>query len=230
MLGAKNASKSVDNTEGCTTMIRVYLIDDHELVRSGFRMLLHSCTDINVVGEADNGEQALAELRKLDVDVILCDLHLPGISGLEVTDRLLRSQSKARVLMVSSQEDGPLPRRLLAAGATGYLAKSASADELITAIRDTANGKRHISATIAQQIALESLTPSHQSPFELLSVREMEVAMLLVQGLRMTAIAQRLNLSAKTIATHKYNLCAKLHVADIASLTRLAIQHGVIEG
>lgn len=211
-------------------MIRVYLIDDHALVRSGFRMLLQSCTDIEVVGEADSGEQALIELRQRQVDVILCDLHLPGISGLEVTDRLLRSQSTAKILIVSSQEDGPLPKRLLAAGASGYLAKSASAEELITAIRETAHGKRHISAVIAQQIALESLTPTQESPFDLLSVREMEIAMLLVQGLRMTTIGQRLNLSAKTVATHKYNLCAKLQIADIASLTRLAIQHGLIQG
>lgn len=210
-------------------MIRVYLVDDHELVRTGLRMMLQMQTDIEVVGEAGNGEQALTELRRIAADVVLCDLHLPGISGLEVTDRLLRSQASTRVLVVSAQEDGPLPKRVLAAGASGYLAKAAPAEELLRAIRETARGKRYISAAVAQQMAIESLSPD-QSPFDRLSVRELEVATLLVQGLRMSAIGQRLNLSAKTVATHKYNLCAKLNVADLASLTRLAIQHGLIEG
>lgn len=207
-------------------MIRVYLVDDHELVRTGFRMLLQQHTDFSVVGEAGSGEQALADLRKTPADVVLCDLHLPGISGLEVTDRLTRSDSPARVIVVSAQEDGPLPRRVLAAGANGYLGKAAPAEELLRAIRDVARGKRYISAAVAQQMAISSLDTTG-SPFEQLSVRELEVAMLLVQGLRMTVIADNLNLSSKTIATHKYHLFAKLGVNDIASLTRLALQHGL---
>lgn len=207
-------------------MIRVYLIDDHELVRTGFRMLLQQQTDFSVVGEAGTGEDALKELRRLEVDVVLCDLHLPGISGLEVTDRLIRGGSEARVVVVSAQEDGPLPRRLLNAGASGYLSKSAPAEELLRALRDVSRGKRYISSAVAQQLAISSLDAS-DSPFELLSVRELEVAMLLVQGMRMTAIAESLGLSPKTVATHKYNLFAKLQVNDVASLTRLAIQYGL---
>lgn len=206
-------------------MIRVYLVDDHELVRTGFRMLLQQHTDFSVVGEAGSGEEALTELRKTPADVVR-DLHLPGISGLEVTDRLTRSESPARVIVVSAQEDGPLPRRVLAAGASGYLGKAAPADELLRAIRDVARGKRYISAAVAQQMAINSLDTTG-SPFEQLSVRELEVAMLLVQGLRMTVIAENLNLSAKTVATHKYHLFGKLGVNDIASLTRLALQHGL---
>ena len=207
-------------------MIRVYLVDDHELVRTGFRMLLSQHPEFSVVGEAGTGEQALADLRQTAADVVLCDLHLPGISGLEVTDRLIRGSSDARVIVVSAQEDGPLPRRVLAAGASGYLGKAAPANELLRAIRDVARGKRYISNAVAQQMAISSLDTTG-SPFEQLSVRELEVAMLLVQGLRMTAIADHLNLSSKTVATHKYNLFAKLHVADLASLTRLAMQHGL---
>ena len=207
-------------------MIRVYLVDDHALVRSGFRMLLQQFPEFSVVGEAGTGEQALADLRTLEVDVVLCDLHLPGISGLEVTDRLMRGGSSARVVVVSAQQDGPLPRRVLNAGAFGYLGKAAPAEELVRAIRDVAHGKRYISATVAQQMAITSLDTTG-SPFEQLSVRELEVAMLLVQGMRMTVIGENLNLSSKTVATHKYNLFAKLQVNDIASLTRLAMQHGL---
>ena len=207
-------------------MIRVYLVDDHALVRTGFRMLLQQYPEFFVVGEAGDGEQALADLRTLDADVVLCDLHLPGISGLEVTDRLMRSGSQARVIVVSAQEDGPLPRRVLNAGAFGYLGKAAPAEELLRAMGDVANGKRYISSTVAQQMAITSLDTTG-SPFEQLSVRELEVAMLLVQGMRMTVIGESLNLSSKTVATHKYNLFAKLQVRDIASLTRLAMQHGL---
>lgn len=207
-------------------MIRVYLVDDHALVRTGFRMLLQQYPEFSVVGEAGDGEQALADLRTLDADVVLCDLHLPGISGLEVTDRLMRSGSQARVIVVSAQEDGPLPRRVLNAGAFGYLGKAAPAEELLRAMGDVANGKRYISSTVAQQMAITSLDTTG-SPFEQLSVRELEVAMLLVQGMRMTVIGESLNLSSKTVATHKYNLFAKLQVRDIASLTRLAMQHGL---
>lgn len=209
-------------------MIRVYLVDDHALVRTGFRMLLSQHPEFSVVGEAGSGEEALNELRRLDVDVVLCDLHLPGISGLEVTDRLMRSGSSAKVIVVSAQEDGPLPRHVLNAGASGYLGKAAPADELLRALRDVGNGKRYISTAVAQQMAISSLD-AKGSPFEQLSVRELEIAMLLVQGLRMTVIANNLNLSAKTVATHKYNLFAKLRIDDIASLTRMALQHGLTE-
>lgn len=208
-------------------MIRVYLVDDHALVRTGFSMLLQQQTDFSVVGEAGTGEDALIGLRRVQADVVLCDLHLPGISGLEVTDRLVRSGSSAKVVIVSAQEDGPLPRRVLNAGASAYLSKTAPAEELLRALRDVSLGKRYISSAVAQQMAIGSLDAA-DSPFELLSVRELEIAMMLVQGLRMTAIAESLSLSPKTVATHKYNLFAKLQVSDVASLTRLAMQYGLV--
>lgn len=209
-------------------MIRVYLIDDHELVRTGFRLVLSQQTDIAVVGEAGSGEDALAALRVSKPDVVLCDLHLPGISGLEVTERIVRGDWGMRVIVVSVQEDGPMPRRLLEAGASGYLSKGAPAAELLRAIRDVARGKRYLGSSIAQQLAFGSLA-TEGSPFDMLSPREIEVAMMLVQGLRMADIGKRLNLSAKTIATHKYNLFEKLGLDSVAGLTRLALQHGLIE-
>jgi two-component system invasion response regulator UvrY len=209
-------------------MIRVYLVDDHELVRTGFKLILAKEVDIEVVGEAGSGEEALAQIRRVKPDIVLCDLHLPGVSGLEVTERIVRAEQGTRVIVVSVQLEGPLPRRLLEAGASGYLSKGCSADELLRAIRDVSRGKRYLAIEVAQQMALGSLSASTAaSPFDALSTRELEVVMLLVQGERMASIGERLKLSAKTIATHKYNALAKLGIKDLAALTRLAIQHGL---
>jgi two-component system invasion response regulator UvrY len=216
----------VERGFGGNRMIRVYLVDDHELVRTGFRLILAKEVDIEVVGEAGSGEDALAQIRRVKPDVVLCDLHLPGVSGLEVTERIVRGEWGPRVIIVSVQLDGPMPRRLLDAGASGYLGKGCAAEELLRAIRDVARGKRYLASDLAQQLAFGSLSAS-ATPFDALSGRELEVVMLLVQGQRMTEIGTRLNLSAKTVATHKYNAFAKLGVKDLAALTRLAMQHGL---
>jgi two-component system invasion response regulator UvrY len=207
-------------------MIRVYLIDDHDMVRTGFKLVLSDATDIVVAGEASNAEAALPEVQKLKPDVVLCDLHLPGLSGLDVTERIVRGGWGPKVIVVSAQEDGPLPQRLLEAGASGYLAKAAGAEELLKAIREVARGRRYLSSSVAQALAFAKIEPE-ASPFDRLSRRELQIAMLMVQGLRVSEIANRLNLSPKTVSTHKYNLMEKLGVADIPALTRLAIKHGL---
>jgi DNA-binding NarL/FixJ family response regulator len=209
-------------------MIRVYLVDDHELVRTGFASILREHVDMQVVGEAGSGDVALQEIRQLKPDVVLCDLHLPGISGLEITERIVRGDTGARVIIVSVQLEGPKPRKLLAAGASGYLGKGCAAEELLRAIRDVSRGKRYIAADLAQLLALGSLQPEG-SPFERLSPRELEVTMSLLQGHRLTRIGEALSLSAKTIATYKYSAFEKLGVQDLGSLTRLALQHGVMD-
>jgi DNA-binding NarL/FixJ family response regulator len=183
-------------------MIRVFLLDDHALVRTGFRMILSSETDIEVVGEAASGEEGLPLIRKLKPDVVLCDLHLPGVSGLEITERIVRGGSGPRVIIVTVQDDGPMPRRLLDAGASGYLGKGGSAEELLRAVRDVSRGKKYLGSDVAQKLALGSIA-GHASPFDALSPRELEIAMLLCRGLRMEDIAKRLSLSPKTVATHK---------------------------
>lgn len=124
--------------------IRVYLVDDHALVRTGMKMILSGETDIEVVGEAETGEDALREVRQLLPDVVLCDLHLPGVSGMEVTERIVRSHRNTRVVIVSVLEDGPLPKRLLEAGAAGYIGKGCDAQELLRAVRDVAGGRRYL--------------------------------------------------------------------------------------
>ena len=209
-------------------MIRVFVLDDHALVRTGFRLILSSQTDIEVVGEAASGEDGLPLIRKLKPEVVLCDLHLPGVSGLEITERIVRGDSGARVIIVTVQEDGPMPRRLLDAGASGYLGKGCAADELLRAVRDVARGKRYLGSDLAQKMALGNLS-GEESPFDALSPRELEIAMMVSQGLRMEDIAKRLSLSPKTVATHKYRAFDKLGVNDAIALARLASQYGLVD-
>lgn len=206
--------------------IRVFLLDDHALVRTGMRLMLSAETDIEVVGEADSGETGLPLIRKLRPDVVLCDLHLPGISGLEITERLEKGDYGCRVVVVSVLEDGPMPRRLIEAGASGYVGKAGDASELLRAVRDVARGKRYLANGIAQHLALSGVDGSG-SPFDALSPRELEVAMLLVQGLRQEDIAKRLSLSAKTVNTHKSRLFEKLEIQDSIALARMASRYGL---
>lgn len=208
--------------------IRVFLLDDHALVRTGMRMMLSAETDIEVVGEAETGEVALPMIRKLKPDVVLCDLHLPGISGLEVTERLVKGDYGCKVVVVSVLEDGPMPKRLLEAGASGYVGKGGDAAELLRAVRDVARGKRYLASEIAQNLALAGIG-GETSPFDTLSPRELEIAMLMVQGFRQEQIAKRLSLSAKTVNTHKSRLFEKLGIQDAIALARLSAQYGLAD-
>ena len=208
--------------------IRVYMVDDHALVRTGLRMILAGEHDIEIVGEADCGEDALPRIRQLKPDVVLCDLHLPGVSGLEVTERIVRGNYGSRVIVVSVLEDGPMPKRLIEAGASGYVGKGGDASELVRAVRTVASGKRYMASSIAQNMALSGLA-GEDSPFDALIAREMEIAMLLMQGLRQEQIARRLSLRAKTINTHKTRLFDKLQITDMIALARLASQYGVMD-
>ncbi|PZP63129.1 MAG: two-component system response regulator UvrY [Pseudoxanthomonas spadix] len=208
--------------------IRVFLVDDHALVRTGLKLILAGQVDIEVVGEAESGEEALPAIRKLKPDVVLCDLHLPGLSGFDVTERIVRGDYGSRVIIVSVLEDGPLPKRLLEAGASGYVGKGGDAAELLRAVRDVSRGKRYLGSNVAQNLALSSMS-EEASPFDDLSARELEVVMMLVQGLRQSEIAKRLNLSPKTVSTHKTRLLEKVQVHDTMALARLAAQYGLID-
>ena len=208
--------------------IKVYVVDDHALVRAGMRMILSAEADIEVVGEAESGEEALPQIRALKPDIVLCDLHLPGVSGLEVTERIVRGDYGPRVIVVSVLEDGPMPKRMIAAGAAGYVGKGGDARELLRAVREVAVGRRFLASNVAQNLALSGLD-GDESPFESLSSRETEVAMLLLQGLRQEEIARRLSLSAKTVNTHKTRLFEKLRIQDNIALARLASQYGLAD-
>ena len=208
--------------------IRVFIVDDHALVRTGMRMILSAQTDIEVIGDVETGEAALPLIRRLKPDVVLCDLHLPGLSGLEVTERVTQGSSGPRVIIVSVLEDGPMPRRLLEAGASGYVGKGGDAQELLNAIRDVARGKRYLASSVAQSIALSGVSGS-VTPIDALTARELEIGLLMAQGIRQHDIAQRLSLSPKTINTHKSRLFGKLGIGDTVALVRTLKQHGLLD-
>ena len=208
--------------------IRVFIVDDHALVRTGMRMILSAQTDIEVLGDADSGEAALPLIRKLKPDVVLCDLHLPGVSGLEVTERIVKGDHGSKVVIVSVLEDGPLPKRLLEAGASGYVGKGGDAVELLNAVREVARGKRYLASSVAQHLALAGIG-GNDSPIDELTSRELEIGLLLVQGLRQQDIARRLSLSPKTVNTHKSRLFEKLGIGDSVALARILKQHGLLD-
>ena len=207
---------------------KVFLVDDHALVRTGIKMILADEVDMEVVGEAEHGEMALPMIRSLKPDIVLCDLHMPGLSGIEVTERLIKSDIGVKVIVVSVLVDGPLPRRLLEVGASGYVGKGGDSRELLRAVREVARGKRYLGSAVAQNLALAQLGgPGTKSPFDALSPRELEVALLLTQGIKQEEIAKRLSLSAKTVNTHKSRLFEKVGIQDSIALVRMADQYGL---
>lgn len=210
-------------------MFRIVIIDDHELVRTGFRMILEQQPDIEVVGEAPDGEQGLAMLKQLQPELALVDVHMPGVSGIEVTERVRKLKLKTRVVIVTMVSESPIPRRVLEAGASGYITKSCAAAELLKAVRQVAGGRRYLAPGIAEAMALSAIDGSNQSPFENLSARELEVALLLARGQPMQLIAEKLSLSAKTVATYKYRLFEKLAIDNSVTLAHLAGMHGLMD-
>ena len=205
--------------------IRVLLVDDHAVVRAGYGRLLKMAGDIEVVGEADSGERAYALCREQAFDVIVMDLSLPGMSGIEATRRICSRNPGTRILVFSVHEEEIFVRRALAAGATGYIGKRAVADVLIDAVRQVARGKRYIGAALVDE---EAAPFEAENPLARLSSREFEIFRLLASGASVNAIAEELFLSPKTVANHASRLRAKLGLGGTADLTRLAIRTGVV--
>jgi len=213
-------------------MIGVLIVDDHDLVRTGIRRLLEDRRDsdgIEVLGEADSGEAAIEAVRTLKPDVLLMDVNMPGIGGLEAIRRILLHEGAPRIIVVTVHAEGPFPRRLLEAGASGYLTKGCHIDEMIKAIKSVHGGGKHISPEIAQQLALSMLPGADDSPFDRLSQREMQILLMITQGHRPQVISDKLCLSPKTVSTYKSRLHDKLNVKSDIEMIRLAIQHGLIE-
>lgn len=211
-------------------MISVLLVDDHKLMRTGIKFILDDTTDIRVVGEASSGEEALERARVLKPNVILMDVSMPGIGGLEATRKLAMSLPDTRVIVLSAQTAEPFPMRLMEAGAAGYLTKDSAGDEIVTAIRRVLAGERYISAEIARQMALQAVNKtSGGSPFEQLSSREMQVMIMATGGHSVQDISDKLHLSPKTVSTYRSRLFQKLGVNNDVELTRLAMRYGVIE-
>ena len=209
-------------------MIRVVLVDDHELVRAGFRLILSGQTDIEVAGEAGNAEDGLRLIRTHKPDVALVDVHMPGMSGIELTERVRRADLPTHIVILTVVDDARFPRRLLQSGALGYLTKACPADELLTAVRNVAQGRRYLDAAIARQMALAAVD-GEASPLESLSSRELEVALMLARGSAVNEIAERLHLSPKTVSTYKQRLFEKLDVEHTIALAHLLSAHGLLD-
>lgn len=210
------------------TARRVMLVDDHALVRMGFRMLLAACEDLEVVAEADNGEEALQRLAQGGIDLVVLDLSMPGMGGLETLRRLRAKDARVGVLVLSAHDDSAHARRALDAGAQGFLSKRGAPEALTQALRCVADGRRYLDAGIAQQLALAALDGGHH-PADALSAREFEVFVQLARGRSVQEIAGDLNLSTSTVGTHLYHVKQKLGAANQAELTLLALRWGLIE-
>jgi len=208
--------------------IRVILVDDHSVVRMGFKMLIESESDMEVICEAESGEEGIKVFKELKPDVVVMDITMPGIGGLESIERILAFDKNAKILVLSAHEDSVHPKRVLNAGALGYLTKRSAAEELIKAIRLISSGKKYLEATIAQQMAITQLS-GENNPVEVLSDREFEVFMALAKGKSTNEIAETMHLSPRTVGTHLYNIKQKLNANNSAEIALIAIRCGLLE-
>lgn len=210
-------------------MVRVVVVDDHPVVRFGIKQLLGSVSDIQVVGEAGTGEAAVHLVREIKPDIVLMDLNMPGISGLVATHKLMRSNPKLKVIVLTFRDKAPFPKRLVRAGAVGYITKGASNEEILKSIRKVMAGQIYITPDIAQRMALRQVSNSAKSPFTQLSGRELQVMLMVTRAQAIKDIAKKLCLSPKTIGTYRYRLLAKLNVSNNVGLTYLAMRYGLLE-
>jgi two-component system invasion response regulator UvrY len=205
------------------------LVDDHGLVRTGIKRLLNDVSGIAVVAEAENGEQAIRQVRKEKPDVILMDISMPGIGGLEATRKISKVLPGVKIIAVTIHDDAPFPARLLEAGASGYLTKGCDVREIVSAIRSVHLGKQYITPAIAHKLALSFVNEREKSPLERLTPRETQVMLMVVRGETNKVISEKLCLSPKTTSTYRYRLFDKLGVENNVELTRFAIRHGLIK-
>lgn len=207
------------------------IVDDHALVRLGIKRLLDDVSDIEVIAEASTGEKALQLARTLSPDVVLLDMKMPGIDGLEVTRRLTRSPTKIKIIVLTALVNETFPTRILQAGASAYLTKECGIEEMKDAIRKVHKGERYLSAEVAQSMALNSLNGDKEnaSPFDKLSERELQVTLMITKGMQVQEIGENLCLSAKTVNGYRYRLFSKLSIKNDVELTYLALKYGLID-
>ena len=210
-------------------MIRVLVVDDHDLVRMGIVRMLSDSPDIDVIGEAADGETAIIKTKQLKPDVVLLDVNMPTIGGLEVTKRLLQTDKNTKILAVSSLVQQPYPSMLIKAGVSGYITKGTPLDEMIKGIKKVHQGGRYFSADVAEQLADILFTDNSESPFDALSEREMQVAMMVVNCKSPQQIADQLFVSVKTVNTYRYRIFEKLNINSDVKLTHLAMRHGLVQ-
>lgn len=211
-----------------SSVINVQLVDDHAVVRDGFRRVLDDVADIEVVAESDSAEKCLLDYRKFHPDVVVLDIFMPGMGGMEAIRRLIAINDRAKIVVLSFYDSWVIPARAMKAGAKGYISKRSASSELINAIRRVAKGQSYIEPSIAQNMA-EQAVFGNKEPVERLTPREFEIFQLLAKGEKVTGIAEKLHLSPKTVGTHRANIMKKLDAASLADLARLAAQYQLLE-
>lgn len=210
--------------------MQILLVDDHELFRAGMRSILEQRPDIEIIAEAANGEDAVDAYRRMKPDLVMMDVNMPGIGGIEATRKIIRHDLDARVIAVTVLSDDPFPHQLLDAGASGYLSKGCPADELFDAIDQVMRGDHYISNEVARRLTLANFTnKGAESDLSKLSPREMQVMMMITQGQSTQDISDSLFLSPKTISTYRHRLYEKLGVGNDVELTHYAIRHGLLD-
>ena len=206
------------------------VVDDHDLVRLGIVSLLSDSDLIEVVSQASNGEDAIIFAKESEPDVVLMDIRMPGMGGLEATHKLLRQNEEIKVIAVTACNEDPYASRLLDAGAAGYMTKGASADEMVQAILKVKSGQRYISPEIAQRMALKPFEANGGAcPFDVLSDREMQISIMIANCVKVQEISDQLFLSPKTVNTYRYRIFEKMDISSDVELTRLAIRHGMVD-
>ncbi len=209
-------------------MIRIIVVDDHQLVRVGTSRLLDDVDGFQVVGQAASGEAAIGLVRDLKPDIVLMDLQMPGIGGLEATRRCLRVDPELKIVILTIHEQEPYPSNLLKIGAAGYLTKRADVDEMVRAIRKVVLGQRYIASDIAQKLALDPYKDNDTNPFQCLSSREMQITLMVIDGNKVPHISLKLSLSPKTVNSYRYRIFEKLDIHNDVGLTKMAIKYGII--
>ena len=206
------------------------LVDDHELVRTGIKRILDDVRGFKVVGEAKDGEAAVQFGRQHAPNIVLMDMNMPGMGGLEATKKICRYCPDVKIIVLTVNCEDPFPSKVMQIGAHGFLTKGAGSDEMVRAIRSVHAGQRYIAPEIAQQIALAQVTGrTDENPFQSLSERELQIMLMITKGEKAQDIAERLNLSSKTVNSYRYRMFEKLNVGGDVELTHLAIRHKMID-
>jgi len=210
-------------------MTKILVVDDHELVRNGISRILNDVDGFEVIAEVGCGEDAISYCRANTPDIVLMDISMPGIGGLEATKKIMQICEEIRVICLSMHKENPMPAKIMQAGAYGFLTKDAGHSEMINAIYKVASGQKYVSPEIAQKIAIGALDFSQSNPFEILTERELEITLMITRGVKVTQIARSLNLSAKTVNTYRYRTFQKLGIESDVELTHLALRHDLIQ-